>query len=69
MTIENHQRFHVAHAHLGMPFGSDRFGKLAEVTARFLGTPQYLIGQSLIVLLWRSTRSDSQVSTLIHLSC
>lgn len=52
MTIENHQRFHVAHAHLGMPFGSDRFGKLAEVTARFLGTPQYLIGQSLIVLLW-----------------
>ena len=52
MTIENHQRFHVAHAHLGKPFGSDRFGKLAEVTARFLGTPQYLIGQSLIVLLW-----------------
>lgn len=52
MTIENHQRFHVAHAHLGMPFGSDRFGKFAEVTARFLGTPQYLIGQSLIVLLW-----------------
>lgn len=52
MTIENHQRFHSAHAHLGMPFGSDRFGKIAEMTARFLGTPQYLIGQSLVVVLW-----------------
>ncbi len=52
MTIENHQRFHAPHAHLGMPFGADTFGKVAETTARFFGTPQYLIGQSFLVLLW-----------------
>ncbi len=52
MTIETHQRYHAAHAHLGMPFGSDTFGKIAERTARIFGTPQYLIGQSLLVLLW-----------------
>ena len=34
------------------PFGDDTFGQRAEAVARFFGTPQYLIGQSLVVLAW-----------------
>ena len=34
------------------PFGDDTFGRGAERVARFFGTPQYLIGQSIIVVLW-----------------
>ena len=52
MEQPDHLRFHAAHAHLAAPFGSDWFGKLGERVARFFGTPQYLVGQSLIVLLW-----------------
>ena len=33
-------------------FGQDTFGRVAERIARFFGTPQYLVGQSLIVVLW-----------------
>jgi uncharacterized membrane protein len=33
-------------------FGSDAFGRNAERIARFFGTPQYIIGQTLIVVLW-----------------
>ncbi len=33
-------------------FGEDRFGRLAEKTARFFGTPQYIIGQTIIVAAW-----------------
>jgi uncharacterized membrane protein len=33
-------------------FGSDTFGKRAENAARFFGTPQYIIGQTLIVIAW-----------------
>ena len=33
-------------------FGQDRFGQLAERAARFFGTPQYILGQTLVVLLW-----------------
>ena len=47
-----HLRFHAPHAHLGAPFGSDWFGKLAESIARLFGTPQYLIGQSFLVVAW-----------------
>ena len=34
------------------PFGDDTFGRFAEKTARFFGTPRYIIGQSIIVALW-----------------
>jgi uncharacterized membrane protein len=34
------------------PFGQDRFGKAAETAARFFGTPQYIIGQTLAVVVW-----------------
>ena len=34
------------------PFGRDRFGRAAEAGARFFGTPQYIVGQSVIVVIW-----------------
>jgi len=33
-------------------FGQDRFGQAAEKAARFFGTPQYIVGQTLAVVLW-----------------
>jgi uncharacterized membrane protein len=33
-------------------FGEDAFGRWAERAARFFGTPQYIVGQSVVVVLW-----------------
>lgn len=33
-------------------FGEDAFGRRAEAAARFFGTPQYILGQTVIVVLW-----------------
>jgi uncharacterized membrane protein len=33
-------------------FGEDAFGRRAEAAARFFGTPQYILGQTVIVMLW-----------------
>jgi uncharacterized membrane protein len=33
-------------------FGNDRFGVIAERFARFFGTPRFIIGQTLLVVLW-----------------
>jgi uncharacterized membrane protein len=33
-------------------FGEDAFGRWAERAARFFGTPQYIVGQSILVVLW-----------------
>jgi uncharacterized membrane protein len=33
-------------------FGQDAFGRRAEKAARFFGTPQYIAGQSLLVIVW-----------------
>jgi uncharacterized membrane protein len=33
-------------------FGSDSFGRFAEKVARFFGTPQYILGQTIIVACW-----------------
>lgn len=33
-------------------FGDDAFGIFAEKTARFFGTPQYIIGQTIVVAFW-----------------
>jgi uncharacterized membrane protein len=33
-------------------FGNDRFGMLAERFARFFGTPGFIIGQTILVVLW-----------------
>jgi uncharacterized membrane protein len=39
-------------AQLHGAFGSDAFGRMAEKAARFFGTPQYIVGQTVAVLLW-----------------
>ena len=33
-------------------FGDDAFGRWAERTARFFGTPQYIVGQTIVVVVW-----------------
>jgi len=33
-------------------FGDDAFGRFAEKTARFFGTPKYIVGQTIIVAIW-----------------
>jgi uncharacterized membrane protein len=33
-------------------FGDDAFGRFSERVARFLGTPQYIVGQSIVVVVW-----------------
>jgi uncharacterized membrane protein len=38
-------------------FGQDAFGRGAEKAARFFGTPQYILGQSVIVILWIAINS------------
>ena len=38
--------------HLRGAFGNDAFGQVAEKGARFFGTPRYIVGQSIIVVLW-----------------
>jgi uncharacterized membrane protein len=48
----SHLRFHAPHAHLASPFGATTFGQVAESFARFFGTPQFLLGQTMVVILW-----------------
>jgi uncharacterized membrane protein len=43
---------HHRRAELRGAFGNDAFGRLAEKAARFFGTPQYIVGQTVAVLLW-----------------
>lgn len=38
-------------------FGSDTFGRIAERIARFFGTPQYIVGQTIVVLIWIAINS------------
>ena len=45
-------RHHRAHAHLEGAFGQDAFGRFAERAARFLGTPNYIVGQTVAVAFW-----------------
>src|SRR5204862_1838397 len=33
-------------------FGEDAFGRRAERAARFFGTPQYIFGQTIVVIFW-----------------
>jgi len=45
-------RFHRGHAQVHTAFGTDRFGQVAERVARFFGTPRYIIGQTVLVIIW-----------------
>ena len=40
------------YAELRGAFGNDAFGRIAEKAARFFGTPQYILGQTVAVLVW-----------------
>ena len=40
------------HADLHGAFGNDSFGRIAEKAARFFGTPQYILAQTVAVLAW-----------------
>jgi uncharacterized membrane protein len=38
-------------------FGDDAFGRGSEKVARFFGTPQYIIGQTIVVAIWIALNS------------
>jgi uncharacterized membrane protein len=38
--------------HAPSVFGEDSFGRWAERAARFFGTPQYIVGQTAVVIAW-----------------
>jgi uncharacterized membrane protein len=38
--------------HAPSTFGEDAFGRRAEAAARFFGTPQYILGQTILVVVW-----------------
>ncbi len=48
----DHLRFHRKHQKLLPTFGENWFALKAEAFARFFGTPMFLGGQTLIVILW-----------------
>ena len=43
-------------------FGQDAFGRGAERAARFFGTPQYIVGQTLVVVLWIAINSIAVIA-------
>jgi uncharacterized membrane protein len=43
-------------------FGRDAFGRYAEGAARFFGTPQYIIGQTIVVVLWMILNSVALIA-------
>ena len=43
-------------------FGGDPFGRGAERAARFFGTPRYIIGQTIIVIVWIALNSVAIVA-------
>ncbi len=45
-------KFHDGLEHLHRAFGSHAFGRRAEAFARWFGTPAFLIGQTLVVVVW-----------------
>lgn len=45
-------RFHLPYTHLSSIYGDDWFALKAEAFARFFGTPLFLVGQTVIVVIW-----------------
>jgi uncharacterized membrane protein len=50
--VQDPLRHHRRHQHLHGAFGDDAYGRFAERVARSLGTWQFLIGQTLILITW-----------------
>jgi uncharacterized membrane protein len=44
------------------PFGRDAFGRYAEGAARLFGTPQYIVGQTMVVIAWIVLNSVALIS-------
>ncbi len=57
-TDARHFRFHAQHAHLASVFGGDWFALKAEAFARVFGTPGFLVGQTVLVLVWITLNSS-----------
>jgi uncharacterized membrane protein len=51
MSTSEVRSLSIAPEHHGA-FGQDTFGRGAERLARFLGTPQYIVGQTIVVVAW-----------------
>jgi uncharacterized membrane protein len=51
-SSEHMERRRAELAELHGAFGTDQFGAIAEKIARFFGTPQYILGQTVVVVLW-----------------
>lgn len=50
---DTHLRHHTEHQeNAAHPFGTGGYGKFAETVARSMGTPQFLIGQTTILIIW-----------------
>jgi len=49
---EGYARHQAEYRHLHGAFGADRFGAISERVARFFGTPRYIMGQTLVVIVW-----------------
>ncbi|MDR3639702.1 MAG: DUF1003 domain-containing protein [Humidesulfovibrio sp.] len=52
LAASNHLRFLLPHRHLTNTFGNDWFALKAESFARFFGTPLFLVGQTVVVMIW-----------------
>ena len=49
---DSYAKHRAQHAELHGAFGADRFGAVSEKVARFFGTPKYILGQSVVVIIW-----------------
>jgi uncharacterized membrane protein len=47
----------VGEEHRYTAFGHDTFGRAAERAARFFGTPRYIVGQTIAVIIWIALNS------------
>ena len=48
----SYAKHQLEHEELHRAFGADRFGAAAEGDARFFGTPRYILGQTVLVIIW-----------------
>ena len=73
-TARHHFRFHAPYAHLAPVFGDSWFGARAEAFARWFGTPAFLVGQTIVVVVWMGlnasgvTRFDLYPFILLNLA-
>ena len=49
---ESFAKHQSGHEELHGAFGTQRFGAVAEKVARFFGTPRYIFGQTIAVVVW-----------------